>query len=378
VAAAVAVSVVCSMLPQTAAHAVTVAGVRSDTRWIMQSADGDAIATNPSKQEILPYEGNYAAWGLAMYARVTGDLTRARVAWHWLYWFASHMNPSFDYAVCQYAKQGDGTWAPEPAGNGTDPCDTDSTDGTAGVFMNAVHAAWLVDRQRYMPKLMGLHDAIAHAVETIDATMSPNGLTQATPSWPVDYLMDNAEAYGGLRAAAKLARALGDDALQQHASYDAQKERHGMNTVLWNPANRSYDWAKHLDHNKESVPCRWNVLYPDAVEEAWAVAYGVPPNRDTRQHLMDMFWNPGNHGDWKDPGAMDWYFDAAACPGTTCRQPVGYWPLVGIAFSRAGNTREAATGAQHIHDYEIGHGRAKPLSVGSAGMLVRLELLTMP
>ena len=366
-----------ALVGATPARAVTSSDIRDDTQWIMQSAAGAAIATNPSKQEILPYEGNYAAWGLAAYSQKTGDLTRVATAWRWLYWFASHMRSDWHYAVCQYNRAGDGSWQPEPAGNSTDPCDTDSTDATAGVFMNAVLAAWQVDPRRYASRLAGLHTAIANAVTTIDDTMSADGLTQATPSWPVEYLMDNAEAYGGLRAAVQIAKALGDESLRQHALDDAKRERQGMNTVLWNPANQSYDWAKHLDHDMESVPCRWNILYPDAVEEAWAVAYRVPTTKAVSRHLMDQFWDPGNHGDWKDPNAQDWYYDAAACRGQDCKQPVGYWPLVGLAFIRAGNPGQAAIGAQSIHDASVAANRAGPFSVGWAGMLVRLELATM-
>ena len=100
------------------------------------------------------------------------------------------------------------------------------------------------------------------------------------------------------------------------------------------------------------------------------MAYGVPPYKARSRHLMDMFWDPGNHGDWKDPGAKDTYYDAASCPGTECQQPVGYWPLVGFAFIHAGNGREAVIGAQSIHDYAVRTKRARPFSVGWAGMLV--------
>jgi len=369
-----ALTVLTSTLGTLQASASPVDDAQSDTAWIMASRVGNVIATTPSHQEILPYEGNYAAWGLADYSKATGDLSRVHVAWRWLYWFAAHMRPDFDYAVCQYKRAGDGSWQIEPSGNGTDPCDTDSTDATAGLFMSAALAAYQVDPRRYRQRLARLHGAIANAIHTIDATMSPDGLTSATPSWPVEYLMDNAEAYGGLRATVQLGKALGDTALSQHALDDARRERQGMNTVLWNGANQSYDWAKHLDHDRESVPCRWDILYPDAVEEAWAVAYGVPTTRAVKTHLMDMFWNPGNHGDWKDPNGEDWYYDASACPNSTCKQPVGYWPLVGLAFIKAGNMAEAAAGARSIHDAAVADDRAKPFSVGWAGMLVRLEL----
>ena len=362
------------------AQSVSLGDVTRDTNWILSSMAGDAIATNPKKKEILPYEGSYAAWGLALYSQETGDLSRVRGSWRWLYWFSRHMDPNFDYAVCQYAKASDGSWQPEPAGNGTDPCDTDSTDATAGVFMNAALAAWQVDPHRYANRLAGLHAAVANAVTTIDKTMDAStGLTQATPSYPVVYLMDNAEAYSGLLAGARIAKVLGDDTLRQHALDDAHKERDGMNTVLWNPTNQSYDWAKHLDNQMESVPCDWSILYPDAVEEAWAVAYGVPTDHATSEQLMNHFYygGTGGHSDWKDPTAMDTYYDAAACPGTTCQQPVAYWPLVGIAFLKSGNAQEAALGAQSIHDAEVAAHRHKPFSVGWAGMLVRLELATL-
>jgi hypothetical protein len=150
-----------------------------------------------------------------------------------------------------------------------------------------------------------------------------------------------------------------------------------MNTVLWNPANHSYDWAKHEDFDKESVPCHWDVLYPDSVEQAWAVAYGVPPDRATSAALMDTFWQ--NHGGWSQPAATDTYYDAGPpdCQAKTCDHPVEYWPLAGNAFIRAGNPTEAAVGAKSIHDGAIAAHRQRPFSVGWAGMLLRLEALVM-
>ena len=125
----------------------------------------------------------------------------------------------------------------------------------------------------------------------------------------------------------------------------------------------------------------WDLAAPQAATslaghppEAWAVAYGVP-NATVASQLMSTFAQ--NQPNWDHPNAQATYYDAAACPGTTCQQPVGYWPPVGWAFHRVGDSVEASTGARSIHAGAVADHRAKPFSVGWDGMLLRLEILAM-
>ena len=355
------------------AHATVAQDVRQDARWIVLSAlPSGAIATNPRHKSIRPYEGNYAAWGLAEDAAMTGNDATAGSAWRWLYWYMRHQDSQG--FVYQYDRNSDGSWSCR-IDSGTGACDTDSTDATSGLYMEAALAAWRVDPTRFLRRLRKIHPALIRAVDAIEATMDADGLTWAKPSWHVKYLMDNAETYGGLVAGARIGKILGDPALHNRALADARAERHGMNTVMWNSSNHTYDWAFHgAQGNFQKVPCDWSVLYPDSVEQAWAVAYGVP-NATVASQLMSTFAQ--NQPNWDHPNAQATYYDAAACPGTTCQQPVGYWPPVGWAFHRVGDSVEASAGARSIHAGAVADHRAKPFSVGWDGMLLRLEIFAM-
>src|SRR5947207_2447503 len=63
------------------------------SRWVhrAQLQDG-AIANQSDRVSIWPYEGSYAAWGLATVAARTGDTTRAAQAWRWLFWYKRHQD----------------------------------------------------------------------------------------------------------------------------------------------------------------------------------------------------------------------------------------------------------------------------------------------
>src|SRR5207302_10620195 len=99
------------------------------------------------------------------------------------------------------------------------------------------------------------------AVGAIEATFGTDGLTWAKPTLHVKYLMDNAEAWGGLLAAVKLAAALRDTGLEARAAHDAERERVGIES-LWNPTTNTYDWAKH--ENGATAKVDWSIYYPDA------------------------------------------------------------------------------------------------------------------
>src|SRR5947208_5267605 len=76
---------------------------KADAQWIRQAQLGDgAIATSVDRTAIWPYQGSYAAWGLANVAARTGDFQKADWAWAWLNWYAKHQDAGGfvqDYSV---------------------------------------------------------------------------------------------------------------------------------------------------------------------------------------------------------------------------------------------------------------------------------------
>ncbi len=314
------------------------AAIVEDADWLLQGELPDgAIAWYVDRQHISPYLANYAAIGLAEAAKQTGDSAYSAAAWSWLDWYAAHEDANgfvTDYNV-------------DASGVETSTGDEDSTDAYAGTFLSAVRAAYVVDPNA--ERLAALHGGIVGAVDAIEATQDTDGLTWAKPAWHVKYLMDQSETYAGLRSASDLAAALGDRALANSASLDATQMSHGI-AGLWNPSTGSYDWARHDDGAQQ--PTDWNVLYPDAMEQAWvAGTTAVPRSRATA--LIDAVRT--DHPEWSSP-------DVA-----------GYWPVAGWALLRTGQRTAAASAAETIRAGMLAAGRSWPFTTGVAGQLIVLE-----
>jgi hypothetical protein len=331
--------------------ATTTGSVRADADWIksMQMSDG-AIPVQADQSMIWPYLGSYAAWGLARAAKVTGLNGYANASFNWLSWYAAHQDAQGfvqDFNVSGGVEQ--------PSGH------MDSTDATSGVFLSATWATWKLQPKTYLPRLSKLKGAIVKAVGAIEATFDSDGLTWALPTWHVKYLMDNAESYGGFRAAAEMAQALGDKTLAARALADAKTLGGGIAT-LWNDSTQAYDWAKH--GNGVRIPTDWTVLYPDSVEQAWAVAYAVTEGRGAA--LMAHFASA--QPDWDQPTATVSCYDGYVYP---CQ--AGYWPLAGWGSFTAGDPNNGQLGAASIRAAAIAVNRSWPFTSGVDGQLIVLE-----
>ncbi len=297
-----------------------------------------------------PYLANYAAMGLAAADDGTGRSVYAEAAWSWLAWYAAHQDAR-GFVTDHHVTDG------VPISTG----DMDSTDAYAGTFLLAVErtAATTPSRRR----LVALAPAIARAVDAIEATQDADGLTWAKPSWHVKYLMDQAESYAGLRAAARLATTLGDHALADRASRAATRLRAGVDR-LYDATTGAYDWAVHGDGARQSTD--WTQLYPDALQQVWAVAYGLVP-APRADAIVARFL--AAHPDWDRPDAV------ARIDGEV--REVGFWVPSAWALSRVGLSEGAAAGVGHIRAAAEDDGLRWPFTVGDAGqLLVGPSLLT--
>jgi hypothetical protein len=311
----------------------------SDASWIEAVAQGDgAIPEGPGSLAINPYLANLAVRGLAAAVQL-GDAAAARIGWAWCNWYASHQQP--DGFITDYVL------------NGTKPVSTgsmDSTDAYAGTFLAAVRDLYAATGDR--TTLNGMSTAVARAVAAIEATQDTDGMTWAKPQWHVKYLMDQAEAYDGLVAASELGVALGDPNLGQRAAGDASRIATGV-AQLWNVGTDSYDWA--LDAGGARQTADWSVLYPDVMQEVWAVAYGLA---DAKQADLIMARLAVTHPEWQQP-------DAVAGPRGRQAQ-VGYWPVGAWALDREGQDSSAAVASMRAAAVP----RVWPYTVAVAGELI--------
>ena len=327
-------------------HAALATDVAADADWIMSARMPDgAIANYVDRQAVWPYLSNFAAMGLAKATTVTGNANYAAASWTWLGWYQSHENAQgfvTDYRMVSGALTSTG--------------DMDSTDSYAGTFLLAAREAYRATND--LTKLKGLAAGVSGAVRAIEATQDVDGLTWAKPTWHVKYLMDQSEAYAGLLAATDIAGAIGNSTLAQQATADATRMKNGV-ANLWNASLNSYDWAVHDDGTH--VTTNWGVLYPDALQQMWAVAFG----------LVDTVRAPTLATQFLT-AEPNWALPAATAVIGGGSSTVGYWPTAGWALNALGNST-ASTAVGTIRSAALAANRAWPFTTGNAGQLILFE-----
>lgn len=321
------------------ALATRVLDARDPSHWTV------ALASHTDVSFVNPYLAAFGAIGLADAARVTGDARYADAAWQQAEWHAGAMDA--DGYVTDYRVDG-GTLV----STGT----ADATDAYAGMFLLTVEAAQCAAPDA--ARLAALAPKLRLGVQAIRSTLRPDGLTGAKPGWDVAYLMNDAEAFAGLQAAARLGRVLGDRQLARDAIDAARRVRRAV-ARLWNPTTGAFDWAVHGDGVRE--PTRWASLYPDAVSQVWAVRYGLV--RGSRADaLLTQFL--AAHPNAHDPDAID------LIDGTLTR--TGSWPGLALAL-RAIDPDAPRRYVDGTLAASARSGAAWPYSVQTAGEILAVD-----
>jgi hypothetical protein len=311
------------------------AAVIADADWIVASQlDSGAIALGPERDAVWGYLANFAARGLSLASASTGRVEYAHAALRWFHWYQDHQVP--DGAVHDHEVS--------PDGAETSTGHVDAVDASAGTYLWALQAWWDTTGDR--GALSTLAPSVRRAVEAIVALQDADGLTWARADWQVKYLMDQAEAHAGLVAAVELADVLGLDELGVEAELAAHRLRSGVE-AKWDETAGGYVWAVHPDGDEE-LPS-WPVLFPDALQQIWVVAFGVAcPERE--RVVVERFLS--HHPDW------------LAAPF------VGWWVPVTWALEATGHHEEAAAGLDTLTEASIVTGRSWPFTPSDAGQLI--------
>lgn len=308
-AVAIGIGAVAAALPASA-PSVGRSDPTPEAEWVLVTQTPHevelALASHVERTFVNPYLAAFGAIGLSATTQLTGDPRYAEAAWRQAEWHASAMDANgyvTDFHVVPGGLVSTGS--------------ADSTDAYAAMFVLTVDAA-----QRAAPdatRLDALVPKVRLAVDAMRSTQRAGGLTGATPDWDVAYLMNDAEVFAGLRAAARLGRVVRDRNLVAEATGAARRLQRGFDR-LWNPKVDAYDWAVHADGVRE--PTNWAQLYPDAVSQVWAVRYGlVRGPRAAALVRKFLRTHPSAH----DPNSVD-LIDGAL--GLT-----GYWPGLGLALA---------------------------------------------
>lgn len=239
----------------------------ADAILTRQAVDGALFVgevTLPDNR-LVPYFGNQGAIGLCLAFRESRDARYLNAAKRWLDWYAGHMNADgtvYDFTLRGGALTSDGMF--------------DSTDSYAATFISAVRVCRDasgddVDARARMP-------AIELAMNALLSTYQADGLTFATPSYPLKYLQDNSEVYGGLTDAAVLASAFGMSAQVTDWSTRAHRTLEALDDVLFLSGPARYSWALN-GTVLESNPGQW---YPDTMGQLMIIASApLSPRRST-------------------------------------------------------------------------------------------------
>jgi hypothetical protein len=189
-----------------------------------------------------------------------------------LHWYANHLNT--DGTIYIYG----GTY-PNYSSQGR----YDSTDAYAAQFIDTAYvyykktsdAAFLEWVWPYIIKTAG----------AMDLTLQSDGLTWATPSYLVKYLMDNSEVYIGYKTAAEFAALKSDTARQVAWSTKAANCLAGIEGMYLGDTIGRY--ASSKDHYGV-LNTSWSVVYPDGDAQMAVIDNVLAENNVDR---IDKLWN---------------------------------------------------------------------------------------
>ncbi len=178
----------------------------------------------------------------------------------------------------------------------------DSTDSYAAEFLSVLWKYYSVTKDSaYIEQ----HKSeIGRIADVILSTMD-DGLTYATPSYKMKYLMDNCEVYGGLRDAAKLySAALPGETAKLSAVISARDlVKVSVNNKMWTSKSKGHYWYA-IDEEGTAETFRWTKFYPDATSQLFPITNGVISCKSSRaKHsykYFNKYWSKGTaHHTWE-------------------------------------------------------------------------------
>jgi hypothetical protein len=218
-------------------------------------------------QELNPYYANIAAIGM------TKDPARMPQVVSWMNWYINHLNwpdkwglygTTYDYTVSN--------GVPIATNN------ADSTDSYAATFLSLVWNAWESGNSSARSTILGLSYQLDVIGGVIIKTQQSDGLTWAKPDYQIKYLMDNCEAYRGLRdLASTFQNAFGDTTKAAYYNAAADTMLKGILGMWMNGT-----WAVYKDDIGRLAAPNMTTWYADARAQIFPVLMGVVSSSDPR------------------------------------------------------------------------------------------------
>jgi hypothetical protein len=296
---------------------------------------------------INPYYSNLAAIGLTRNPGSYG------IVEHWMEWYINHLNWPDKWGLY-------GTMYDYDYNNGAETShnDADSTDSYAATFLSLAWEYFSTgdpNAQSYVRTLSSQLDAIG---QVIVKTQQSDGLTWAKPSYQIKYLMDNCEAYRGLRDLAQVFQnAFNDTAKAQYYNSKADLMLQGINGMWMGNA-----WAVYKNGIGALIAPNFGIWYADATSQLFPVMQGVISPGDGRsQQVYNRF-----NGAW--PGWPTLSFNS---------QDPFPWVMIAGTAAVMGDTGRVNTYLNSIHNKYVSQGFPWPFYDMEGGWYMRVNAYMM-
>jgi hypothetical protein len=156
--------------------------------------------------------------------------------------------------------------------------DADSTDSYAATFLTVVWNAWKSGDANARSYILGLSYQLNVIGGVLIQTQQSDGLTWAKPDYQIKYLMDNCEAYRGLRDLASVYQhAFRDTNKAAYYNAAADSMRKGILGMWMNGT-----WAVYKDWYGNLIAPKLGTWYADASAQVFPVLMGVVNSSDAR------------------------------------------------------------------------------------------------
>lgn len=315
--------------------------------WMARDSVAPDGAILYGSSEIVPYYSNLAAIGL------TKNPTNYPIVENWMKWYINHLNWPDQWGVY-------GTIYDYSYNNGAESSlnNADSTDSYAATFLSLAWAYYNTGdatAQSFVKTLSYQLNAIAKALL---ATQQSDGLTWAKPNYQIKYLMDNCEAYRGLRDAALLFQnAFNDSTNAQLYNSKADLMLQGING-MWMGSH----WAVYKDGIGRFIGPNMGTWYPDATSQMFPVMQNVIAASDSRSVQAYNSFNAA----W--PGWPTLSFNS---------QDPFPWVMIGAAAAMMGDTSRTNTYINTIDNKYVNTGFPWTWYSMEAGWFMRLNKYMM-
>lgn len=327
-----------------------------EKEWILRCQTEDGLIlygdweedSGRQEQTIVPYFSSIAALGL-----LSGTVSeeQAEGARKYLLWYMEHLNTAEQDSV-----NGDGTIYDYRAvrEDGRIQLESteeyDSVDSYAALFLLAADAYAEKADPSFLREQSGDVQRVADALLR---TIGENGFSYVKEQYPVQYLMDNAEVYAGLRAGARLIEKIAPDSSQaEDLKQAADRMKETFDKYFWNEGAGVYEVGRMEDGDGFSMQ-PWEEFYPDSVAQLFPACFGLTEaDQPQAEQLYDRFcktwrWEELEHLDSGDSSF--------------------YWCVLVYAAAVHGDEQRMHKFLDSYHAALEQEGRSYPLYTGEAG-----------